>query len=83
MNGFIVNHPKGAETYKCWERKPLDPTKIDWRSENHTNFTMKKVGVFPDGTTQADVLKEIGAGTFGGRFERFGSGHFTYVAYTD
>jgi hypothetical protein len=43
---------------------------------------MLKRGVYPEGTTQAEVEKEV-RGTFGGRFNSFGNGHFEYVAYTD
>lgn len=43
---------------------------------------MRKTGVYPAGTTQAEV-EAVVAGTFGGRFESFGDGKFDYIAYTD
>ena len=62
--------------------KPLDSSKIDWRPRPHTHFSMIKEGVYPDGTTKAEVEEKV-KGTFGGRFLRFGNGNFEYVAYTD
>lgn len=62
--------------------KPLDNTKIDWRSKGHTASSMIKEGVYPEGTTMTEVLDKI-KGTFGGRFEHFGNGKFKYIAYTD
>jgi hypothetical protein len=62
--------------------RPLDPTKIDYRTHPHTHFSMIKEGVYPPGVT----LKEVEAvvkGTFGGRFESFKDGKFKYIAYTD
>lgn len=71
-----------TDTYVAWEPRKLDPNKIDWHNLPHTHFTMLKRGVYPEGTTQAQVEKEV-RGTFGGRFNSFGNGHFEYVAYTD
>jgi len=62
--------------------RPLDNTKIDWRSKMHSNSSMIKEGVYPDGTTRAQVEDKV-RGTFGGRFESFGNGKFRYIAYTD
>jgi hypothetical protein len=68
------------------ERKPrvLDRSKIDYVKGMHSSSSMKVTGVFPPGTTKAEVL-ELVEGTFGGRFERFNpeTGDFTYIAYTD
>lgn len=61
---------------------PLDNTKVNWRDKPHTHFSMIKEGVYPDGMTRAQVEEEV-KGTFGGRFEQFGGGKFTYIAYTD
>ena len=81
MNGYrgspIPNSP-----YKEWKPRPLDPSKLDYHSLSHTHFSMIKEGVYPEGMTKDEVLKEI-AGTFGGRFEHFGNGKFKYIAYTD
>lgn len=60
----------------------LDPTKIDYISSSHTHFSMIKEGVYPEGTTRAEVAAVVN-GTFGGRFERFGNGRFKFIAYTD
>lgn len=69
-----------------YDRKPrvLDNTKIDWTWEPHSNSSMVKKGVFPLGTTPAQV-EDVVKGTFGGRFESFNSesGTFKYIAYTD
>ena len=82
INDYVCN--VDASTGKIWEYKPrpLDSTKIDWRSKGHTHFSMIKEGVYPEGTTQEDVRKVVD-GTFGGRFTQFGDGRFTFVAYTD
>ncbi|WP_105446887.1 hypothetical protein [Pseudomonas paraeruginosa] len=68
------------------ESKPrvLDPTKIDWTWEPHSGASMIKKGVFPIGTSRAEVEKSV-IGTFGGRFEYFNEekGQFKYIAYTD
>ena len=61
---------------------PLDPRKIDWRGKAHSGCSMIKEGVYPEGTTLEQVLKEV-EGTFGGHFESFGNGKFKYIAYTD
>jgi hypothetical protein len=77
--------PQPAFTGKPWqmpEPRPLDPTKVDWRYVPHTHFTMIKEGVYPLHLSREEVEKEV-VGTFGGRFERFGNGHFKYIAYTD
>ncbi len=66
------------------EYKPrkLDKTKIDFRSKMHSDSSMIKEGVYPEGTSAAEVREKVD-GTFGGRFEQFGSGRFRFVAYTD
>jgi hypothetical protein len=73
--------PKHIE-YKAKTFQDLDKTKIDWISEGHTHFTMIKKGVYPEGTTAAQVDLKV-RGTFGGRFTEFGNGIFKYIAYTD
>jgi hypothetical protein len=62
--------------------RQLDPTRIDWHDKLHSGSSMLKEGVYPEGTTQAQVETKV-KGTFGGRFEQFGGGKFRYVAYTD
>lgn len=64
------------------KKRILDPTKIDYRIEAHSNSSQKCIGVYPSGTEMREV-EAVVKGTFGGRFERFGGGHFTYIAYTD
>lgn len=83
MNDYVVNVDRATGNYRFWEPRPLDATKIDWRSLSHTNFSMIKEGVYPPGTTSEQVLAAIGQGTFGGRFEYFCNGKFKYIAYTD
>lgn len=79
LNGFIASN---ADPFK-WERRPLDPRKIDYHVKTtNTGFTQVCEGVYPEGTTRAEVLALV-KGTFGGRFEKFGDGRFRYVAYTD
>ena len=65
-----------------YKPKPLDPNKISFRTKMHTHFSQIQEGIYPEGTTREQVLKVV-KGTFGGRFTRFGGGHFQYVAYTD
>ena len=67
---------------EAFKLKPLDNTKIDWHSYLHSNSSMIKKGVYPEGTTQEEVRKVVD-GTFGGRFKSFGYGKFEFVAYTD
>lgn len=70
---------------KPWEpREPrkLDNSKIDWDAFMHTNSSMIKKGVYPEGTTMEEVRKAVN-GTFGGRFNYFNAGKFEFVAYTD
>lgn len=68
--------------WKDWGLRPLRTDRIDWYPLTHTNSSMRKKGTYPEGTTQAEVLKLV-EGTFGGRFEQFGNGTFDYIAYTD
>ena len=65
-----------------YKPKPLDNTKIDYRTKMHTAATMIQEGVYPEGTTMEEVRKVVN-GTFGGRFEHFGGGKFRFIAYTD
>lgn len=65
-----------------YKPRPLDNTKIDYRIKMHTAATQICEGVYPEGTTMEEVRKVV-QGTFGGRFERFGSGKFKFIAYTD
>lgn len=87
--GFQPDEPEYKEisvapglAMREYKPRPLDKTKIDWRSRMHTNSTMIKEGVYPEDKTREDVEKEV-QGTFGGRFEYFGNGKFKYIAYTD
>ncbi|WP_391564595.1 hypothetical protein [Sinorhizobium meliloti] len=63
-------------------RRVLDPSKIDYTISMHSSSSQKVEGVYPPGTTRQEVVARV-QGTFGGRFERFGDGKFTYIAYTD
>lgn len=82
MDDFIVNVDRITGTYKCWEPRPLDPTKLDYHNKPHSNSSMIKEGVYPPEMTMKEVLAQV-VGTFGGRFEHFGGGKFKYIAYTD
>lgn len=82
INDYVVQVDQKSGVFKSWEPRPLDPTKIDWRSRSHSNSSMIKEGVYPPTATRADVEKVV-QGTFGGRFEKFGDGRFKYIAYTD
>lgn len=64
------------------KKRVLDPTKIDYRIEAHSNSSQLCIGVYPEGTTRGEV-EALVQGTFGGRFNKFKDGHFEYVAYTD
>jgi len=65
-----------------YKPKPLDNTKIDYRSHPHTASSMIKEGVYPKGNLMEDVRKVVD-GSFGGRFEYFENGKFKFIAYTD
>jgi hypothetical protein len=65
-----------------YKPQPLDNTKIDYRVKMHTSSSQICEGVYPEGTTRAEVEKKV-RGSFGGRFEHFGNGKFKYIAYTD
>jgi hypothetical protein len=82
MNGYVIKEEKATGVYKSWKPRPLDNSKIDYRILVHSNSSQKCVGVYPEGTTQEEVRKRVD-GTFGGRFEQFGGGTFTFIAYTD
>lgn len=82
FNDYLVNVDHETGSFRFWEPRPLDPTKIDWRSSSHTNSSMIKEGVYPPGTTSGEVRKLVD-GTFGGRFEYFKDGKFKFIAYTD
>jgi hypothetical protein len=63
-------------------KRVLDPSKIDYTISMHSNSSQKVEGVYPPGTTSEEVRARVD-GTFGGRFEHFGGGKFTFIAYTD
>jgi len=68
--------------YKKYRGKsPID--KLEMRTESHTHFTQKVIGVFPKGTETAKSILPKVEGTFGGRFSFFGETKFEYIAYTD
>ncbi len=82
INDYVVTTNTKSHIYEAWKPRPLDPTKIDWHNKPHSNASMIKEGIYPEGTTRAQVEEKV-VGTFGGRFERFGDGKFKYIAYTD
>lgn len=76
------NDRKIENEYRQRTIEDLDNTKIQWIVLSHTHFSMKCVGVCPPQTSK-EAVRELVKGTFGGRFESFGGGKFTYIAYTD
>lgn len=82
VNDYVCRTVKATGVYQSYQLRPLDPTKLDWHSKSHTNSSMVKEGVYPEGMARAEVEKAV-LGTFGGRFEYFGNGKFKYIAYTD
>lgn len=82
MNEYSIQTKPGQGAWVRWERRPLDPTKIDYHIESHTNSSQKCVGVYPEGTPTEAILERV-RGTFGGRFDQLGGGKFVYIAYTD
>lgn len=82
INDYVVTTNTKSFVYESWKPRPLDNTKIDWHSKSHSNSSMIKEGVYPEGTTAAEVRKLVD-GTFGGRFEYFDGGKFKFIAYTD
>lgn len=79
MEVTTIHVPTGFAERK---KRVLDPTKIDYRIEGHSNSSQLCIGVYPEGTKQSEVEARV-RGTFGGRFNHFGNGRFEYVAYTD
>ena len=82
INDLVVSVDQSTGVYRSWEPRPLDTSKVDWHSKSHTNSSMIKEGVYPEGLSSAEVEAKV-RGTFGGRFEHFGKGKFKYIAYTD
>lgn len=86
FNGFTIKYADKSQgifgKLESWKPRPLDPRKIDYRITAHSNSSQLCTGVYPEGTTRAEVEQRV-QGTFGGRFNHFGDGRFEYVAYTD
>lgn len=82
FNDHILTVNKTSQVVADWRPRQLDSSKIDWRNFSHSNASMIKEGVYPEGTTREEVRKLVD-GTFGGRFEYFGDGKFKFIAYTD
>ncbi|MFY3577131.1 hypothetical protein ACOTI8_31005 [Achromobacter xylosoxidans] len=82
FNDYVVTVNKATGVYEGWRPRPLDPTRIDYRSLPHSSCSMIKEGVYPEGATREEV-RALVDGTFGGRFEHFGNGKFRFIAYTD
>jgi len=82
MNGFEIQTDSKTHNWLSYERRKLDPSKIDYHVKSHTNSSQICEGVYPEGTTREQIVTHC-KGTFGGRFERFGDGQFKYIAYTD
>lgn len=88
LNGFRAIVDKKSEACWApvkgnWERRPLDPRKIDYHViATGSGSTQICEGVYPEGMTRDEVRKLVN-GTFGGRFDYFADGKFKYTAYTD
>jgi hypothetical protein len=82
LNDYVVTKNTKSQVYEAWKPRPLDPTKVDWHNKSHSNSSMIKEGVYPEGASMDDIRKLVD-GTFGGRFEYFGGGKFKFIAYTD
>jgi len=82
INDFVVNIDRKTNNYRCWEPRPLNRNKIDWRNKTHTHFSMIKEGCFPKGTSMEEVRKLVD-GTFGGRFTKWDDNRCEFVTYTD
>ena len=82
FNGFVIDTNKKTNVHEAWKLRELDNSKIDFHSLSHTNSSMIKRGVYPEGATKEQVLAKV-IGTFGGRFNYFRDGKFEYVSYTD
>lgn len=86
FNDWKVGPVKSNGAWTHYRPRPLDNSKIDWHSLSHTHASMIKKGVYPQsGDDAADrrAVEAVVRGTFGGRFNQFGSGTFEYAAYTD
>ena len=81
INDYVVTINTKSHVYESWRPRPLDPTKIDWHNKPHSNSSMIKEGVYPEGTIIEEVRKLVD-GTFGGSFAYFGDGRFKFIAYT-
>lgn len=57
-------------------------TEFQCRTESHTHFSQKVIGMYPGENLTPENMKQI-RGTFGGRFEHNAHGRFVYIAYTD
>ena len=76
-----------------WEQKQLEFRnqlndssiefdKVVFRTESHSNSSMKKIGAYPRGMSREQLKEEVD-GTFGGRFEWVNENRFSFIAYTD
>lgn len=62
--------------------RSIEFDKVEYRTESHSNSSMKKIGAYPRGMDRTQLRKEID-GTFGGRFEWITENRFSFIAYTD
>lgn len=63
-------------------RGEIPVNEIDYQIIPHTHASQICEGVYPKDTKKEEVRQKV-RGTFGGRFTEFGSGRFTFIAYTD
>jgi len=55
---------------------------VNAKRKPHSPISMRVTGWYPPHLTKEDVRAEVN-GTFGGHFETFGNGQFSFIAYTD
>lgn len=82
INDHVLKVNPQTRVIEHYVLRTLDPTKVDWHSFSHSNSSMIKEGVYPEGM-QITEVEALVKGTFGGGFAHFGSGKFKYIAYTD
>lgn len=73
---------KQRESFYKKYRGDEEITQFEYRRESHTHFSMKIIGVHPEGFDLSSKMDKI-RGTFGGRFTNKTKTTFEYIAYTD
>lgn len=77
---------KATELFYKKYRGEIEAEELEMRTESHTHFSMRVIGVFPKGSETRETLRPKVNGTFGGRFTSIldeNSYKFEFIAYTD